>query len=221
MNRFSTLVVLAITFIACGHENIDDIYTNYRLDIVTYMGKHDTDTHYFDYYGSGDELPIRLVYTGMIGEYKTGERVLLRYTIADPMPEGGGEVNLRQCVATTIISDTLRETSLDAGELAHDPIRLRSIWRTGNYINLHCEVEYTGKTRTLALNALQTTLDNDTVVCRLVHDMRDASAMQWRNCYASFYIGDIWNRTSCRTLKVVIDSDVIRPDKRDYCFDKH
>ena len=55
------------------------------------------------------------------------------------------------------------------------------------------------------------TIDADTVQCYLVHDPRTDSTMWWRECYASFHVGNVWRRPGCRALRVHI-TDVVAPE---------
>lgn len=221
INRNIIITLLALMALtACGDKQpIEEIYTDFRLDIVTYAGHTDEGgIHSFDYYGPDNGEPTRLVYVGNLAPRIDGERVLLRYTTNDALAPGA-VATLTSCMMTAIVSDTLRVTERQPGQLPADPVRLRSIWRTGPYLNVHCELEYTGETREFGLVADATTLASDTVTCRLVHGLMGAHPMQWRTCYASFWIGDCLSKPSCRVLRVIVPNDVIRPDKNVYCFD--
>jgi hypothetical protein len=98
-------------------------------------------------------------------------------------------------------------------------VKLRSLWRTGEFINLHCMVEYTGKTRTFMLVADETTLADDTVHCYLVHDLRGEQATFWRDCYASFNVGALWHKDTFKCLRFHL-TDVAFPDTEYYDFIK-
>jgi len=63
------------------------------------------------------------------------------------------------------------------------------------------------------------TLDNDTVICYLVHDLRGEQGTFWRDCYASFNVGALWHRDSFHCLRVFLN-DVTFPETEYYDFIK-
>lgn len=213
------LLTCALTLLAsCDkQEDIDRAYTDYRYDIVTYLGQNQQGA-VFEYLGHGDSAAVRLQSTVTIdGDIKNDQRVMLRYAFADEVASANRNVNVYGCSA--IISDSLRQSQAAPDSLPRHEVKLRSLWRTGDYVNLHCQVEYTGKSRTFMLVADASTLENDTVDCYLVHDLRGERPTFWRDCYASFCIGALWKRSSCRCLRVHVN-DVTFPDRRFYEFTK-
>ena len=211
---FTALLVLA----ACDkQEDIDRAYTDYRYDIVTYLGVNDQGA-VFEYLGHGDSAAIRLQSRVTVSEVKSHQRVLLRYDFADKATNSANrDIDVFGCSA--IISDSLRQSSASPDSLPHQQVKLRSIWRTGEFINLHCMVEYTGKARTFMLVADAATLAADTVHCYLVHDLRGESGMFWRDCYASFNVGALWRKDTFKCLRVHLN-DVTFPDTEYYDFIK-
>ena len=133
------------------------------------------------------------------------------------MPSSNRVVTVYGCNA--IISDSLRQSLAAPDSLPRHEVKLRSLWRTGDFLNLHCQVEYTGKSRTFMLVADGYHLDSDTVDCYLVHDLRGEQASFWRDCYASFNIGALWKRPSFRCLRVHVN-DMTFPETAYYDFTK-
>jgi len=146
--RHLTILLLAaiMALASCDkQEDIDRAYTDYRYDIVTYLGQNARGA-VFEYLGHGDSSAIRLQSTVDISEdAKSHERVLLRYDYADAQSGPERDINVYGC--SGIISDSIRQTSARPDSLPQHPVRLRSLWRTGDFVNLHCQVEYTGKSR--------------------------------------------------------------------------
>ena len=203
---------------ACGSDDgVDESYTHFRYDLVTYGGREaGADTYVLE--GRDDEPATTLVADNAIaGDREVGTRVLLRYAFVD------ANTAQRRSIAaysvTGIISDTLRAAWRTHGDLTQHPVRLRSMWRTGNYLNLHCQVEYTGKARRFSLVADSATLAADTVHCYLIHNPLTTELLQWRECYASYYIAGLWQRESCRVLRVHI-VDEVAPQTTTYDFGK-
>ncbi len=221
MKRLHYLPVLLLAALiglaSCDkQEDIDRAYTDYRYDIVTYMGQNDRGA-VFEYLGRGDSSAIRLQSAVSVSEVKPHQRVLLRYDFADASTDNSRDINVYGCNA--IISDSLRQSPSAADSLPHHQVKLRSLWRTGEFINLHCQVEYTSKARTFMLVADANTLADDTVHCYLVHDLRGERATFWRDCYASFNVGVLWRKDTFQCLRVHLN-DVTYPDTEYYDFIK-
>ena len=212
------LLVLPLALGSCGKEDdLERAYTDYRYDIVTYLGQNAIGA-VFEYLGHGDSTAVRLQSIVNISkDAKSNQRVLLRYDFNDQVASSSRDITVYSCNA--IISDSLRQSMLVPDSLPLHEVRLRSLWRTGGYLNLHCQVEYTGQGRTFMLVADGNTLDNDTVDCYLVHDLRSNTGTFWRDCYASFSIGALWKRESCKCLRVHLN-DVTYPDTEYYDFIK-
>ena len=211
------LIAALMVLTACDkQEDIDRAYTDYRYDIVTYLGQNATGAQ-FEYLGHGDSASIMLQSRVGVSDVKTNQRVLLRYDFADNKTGNNRDIDVFSC--SRIISDSLRIAASSPTELPKDPVKLRSLWRTGNYINLHCQVEYTNKERTFSLQVDMNTINNDTVDCYLVHDLKGQQGTFWRDCYASFNVGALWKRDTFHCLRVHIN-DVTYPDTEYYDFIK-
>ncbi len=216
-------LVVSLALAACQDDDGGDTpVTLWRYDFVTYMG-YSGGTATFQYLGRGDSTAITLHATGLDEptKIKPGQRVLLYYTIASTASDGSRNVEARYYTYSNVATDTLRLNTRPVADYAMHPLRLRSMWRSGGYINLRCEVEYTGKARQLYLMADRATLDHDTIDCYLVHDLMQAgdTTYFWRNCYGSFYVGRALERPACRALKVHV-ADAVRPSVTSYTFAK-
>jgi hypothetical protein len=212
------LMMALMALAACDkQEDIDRAYTDYRYDIVTYLDQNDVGA-VFEYLGHGDSAAVRLQSSVDISEdAKAHQRVLLRYDFADKATGDRRDINVYAC--NTIISDSIRMTMDGPDSLPRHQVKLRSLWRTGEFINLHCQVEYTGKSRTFMLVADGNTLNDDTVHCYLAHGLRNVEGTFWRDCYASFNVGALWKRPSFHCLRLHIN-DVTFPDTEYYDFTK-
>ena len=219
LRHLSILLLTAlVALVSCDkQEDIDRSYTDYRYDIVTYLGENGTGA-VFEYLGRDDSAAIKLQSRVIVSDVKTQQRVLLRYDFTDKAATGATrDIDVFGCNA--IFSDSLRMIMESPSSLPQHEVKLRSLWRTGEFINLHCQVEYTGKARTLMLVADGNTLDNDTVHCYLTHDLRGEQGTFWRDCYASFNVGALWKRPTFHCLRIHIN-DVTYPDTKHFDFIK-
>ena len=212
------LLTALLALAACDkQEDIDRAYTDYRYDIVTYLGLNDRGA-VFEYLGHGDSASVKLQSTVNVSDVKSNERVLLRYDFAD-QATGSDTRSIMVYGCSAIINDSLRQSNTSPDSLPFHEVKLRSLWRTGEFINLHCQVEYTGKSRTFMLVADASTLSSDTVHCYLVHDLRGERASFWRDCYASFNVGALWKRPSFHCLRIHLN-DLTFPETDFYDFSK-
>ena len=222
-SRLLALRLAVAALSACQDRGDDDTrIVEWRYDFVTYMG-YSGSTATFEYLGRGDSAAIVLRASGLDkpGHLATGQRVLLYYTVTGTPRPGVRDVQARYYTSGNVASDSLRVNTKPVEQYAMHPIKLRSLWRTGGYINLRGQVEYTGHPRQLYLMADGATLDSDTVDVYLVHDLMQGqdSTRFWRNCYGSFYVGEAWYKPSCRVMRVHV-RDVVRPQATCYDFAK-
>lgn len=222
-SRLLALLLAVAALSAChGSDDDDTRIVEWRYDFVTYMG-YSGSTATFEYLGRGDSAAIVLRASGLDkpGHLATGQRVLLYYTVTGTPSPGVRDVQARYYTSGNVASDSLRVNTKPVEQYAMHPIKLRSLWRTGGYINLRGQVEYTGHPRQLYLMADGATLDSDTVDVYLVHDLMQGqdNTRFWRNCYGSFYVGEAWYKPSCRVMRVHV-RDVVRPQATCYDFAK-
>lgn len=221
--RLIVLIVAATLVVACGDEH-EATTTRYRYDMVTYQGYRDG-VALFQYWGRGDSASVTLkAVMPQPAGIVPGRRLLAYYSLAeeqDALPTRN--VVVKGLNHAGVLSDSLRVPAKNktAQSYKQHPLRLRSLWRTGPYINVRCELEYTKRPRMFMLMADPSTLASDTVECYLVHDLLTAcdSTYFWRSCYGSFFVGNVWRRKSCHTLRVHV-ADVINAQVKCYDFDK-
>ena len=217
-----SLALMALT--ACSDRDTDPSNSQnaYRYDMVTYLG-YDEGCLHFDRIDRNNGAS-----THLYGSYsyepatEPGSRVLLSYYT---LPESkASSTAYKQRIAVTGFSkattDSLRITnSTRIDTLRREPIRLESIWRTGGYINLQGEIEYSGKPRFFYLVADLNTWTNDTIDCYLVNNSLNQQLYNWRRFYASFYVGAALNRATCKVIRVYLNDDKF-PNRNNYCFQK-
>ena len=210
------LLAALLALASCDkQEDIDRAYTDYRYDIVTYLGQNATGA-LFEYLGRDDSSSIMLQSSVTVSDVKAQQRVLLRYDFTDQRGGASRDIDVYSCSA--IFSDSLRMIETP-DSLPRHQVKMRSIWRTGEFINLHCQVEYTSKARTFMLVADANTLASDTVHCYLTHSLRGETGTFWRDCYASFNVGALWKRNTFHCLRIHVN-DVTFPDTEYYDFIK-
>ena len=222
MNRILPILAMlmaAVAAVSCGDDDYYD-YGDFRYDMVTYDGCDGDGIAQFSRIERDDAGVTTLITTNSCNlSASDGQRMLLNY-----IPEGDAVDGVQQITAksyTVAITDSLRATTRDnILTLAMDSVKLKSIWRTGEYINIYCQVKYTTEARYLSLIMDYSTWMSDTVHCYLYHDMLDATTYFWRSCYMSFYVGAVWQLSSCKALRIHL-TDVAYPDVEHYDFTKN
>ena len=205
------LLAVFATLAACSKNDAPD-YGQFRNDMVTYTGSENGAAS-FCHINSAHETSTLVASNGDM-KLEAGKRLLLNYVVQKELSGNKYQVEMRGY--TSVVTDTLRATSaqkIDEQKMEH--IKLRSIWRTGNFLNLHCEVEYTEKTRMLTFLIDEEKATNEVVDCYLVHDTREAQTYFWRTLYTSVLLDPIL--ATAKTLRVHVN-DEINPDKKYYEF---
>ena len=205
------MMALLLVAVACSKDvERSESYTHFLYDVVTYVGT-DAKTGNAKFELVGRDLTGSTMLQGNIApdpNLKAPLRVLLRYNYADDGDAGAAWRQVKVFGVSSVHTDSLRITSSPIWLLAQYPVKMRSAWRTGDFINLHCQVEYTGKTRTMMMVVDESTRYDDTVHCYLNHDLRNETPYFWRECYVSVNVGNVWKRSDCKTFRLhVNDAD--------------
>lgn len=210
----TTIVLLMALAISCSEDEPYE-YGDFRFDMVTFTG-YDAERAVFSLLQRDDsEITLRTASRCSL-DVNQGQRMLLNYIPAGAVTNGVQEIRARGY--TEAVTDSLRYTSRP-DSVVMDSVRLKSIWRTGDYLNLSTEVKFTEGKRQLYLVMDKDTWHSDTVRAYLAHNMMGEQAYFWRKCYLSFYIGAVWKLQSCKVLRVYLN-DVIYPKVEYYDFAK-
>ena len=213
MKHLITILAL-LTLVACdrNHDGIlDSAYETLLEDIVTYTGLDDDNHATFRLDGRDDD-PAVMLYTksGAPSKVPVNSRMLLAYTI-DHKASDGSYWDVDAISYTRILSDSLRVNNNPIDTYSMRPIRLGSIWRTGEYINMHGLVEYTNKNRFIYMMIDGETKYNDTVQAYLVHDLLNTpsdSIYYWRDFYLSVNVGVLKSdKVPCRVLRLHLNDE--------------
>ncbi len=224
ITTIATLSIIAATLLAGCSDDYNpgtDTYRDFRLDVATCLGINNSAGAEFEYIGRNDSATVRLqsALTSLPSGVVAGKRVLLRYSYTSTQFAGGNpdarHISTYRC--TPIFTDTVRVGSQASWTSSHE-LKLRSLWRTGGYINMRSQVEVTDHTRMLRLVADAATVNADTVECHLVHNLMGAdTTYYWRDCYGSFFAGNITGKATCRVLRVWVN-DCVKPNVKYYDF---
>ena len=195
----NTLLVCLTVLLVCGCSGDEPAAQMTLADIVTFGG-YSSGCPVFTLRKNGDSPLITL--TGDAGrtlkDVEEGQRVLLRYLPQNGEAYTSGNVSVRSVVR--INYDKLRKGPLDGWDA--DPVYMLALWRTGEYLNLECRVEYADEARRFYLVIDEETASDPVPQLYLMHDMGDAPANFQRHIYASWDMSAIWNTEGCRGVTV-------------------
>lgn len=209
MRIVAAVMVAAIVGVACDRSHdglLDEEFETQNVDIVTYTGVDDDNCAKFRLDGRDDE-PAVMLFTSVKApaNVKENSRLLLTYSIKHRGADGS-YWDVDAIGYSRIISDSLRVNSNPIDSYSMHPVKLSSTWRTGEFVNMHGQVEVTSRTRQLFMMVDKTTRGRDTVDAYLVHNLMGAPAdsiFYWRDFYFSVNVGVLRStKDPCRVLRL-------------------
>lgn len=205
------LITAAVVLSACSDEPERD-YGDFLEAFVTYKGNKT-----LTYQPQNDSPTITLIADRWNEEsIKQGERAVIRYTVIEQTDSHSYNVKIN--AADKLYSDVLRQASVETiKSLNPQPIKITSLWRSGEYINLNSWVPHVAQGAKISLIADEKTIDNDVPELYLVYHFGSQNPDFERKCYASFKIANLWNRQSCKSIKIKILTD---KKIEEYVFEK-
>ena len=209
MKHTILLIAALIALMACDRSHdgkLDESFETHLVDIVTYTGLDDDNHATFRLDGRDDEPAVNLFSTvGAPDKVSPNQRLLLTYAVNHRSPDGS-YWNIDAIGFTRIINDSIRVSSRPLDSYSMRPIKLNSVWRTGEFINMQGQLEYTGKKRQLYMMIDKETKYNDTVDAYLVHDLLDTPAdsiFYWRDFYLSVNVAALKTpQAPCHVLRL-------------------
>ena len=202
--KVGMFLLMSFVFLLAGCGDDDMNYpTDYRyVEILTIL-KNDKGM-ILEKVGINDEENINMTTNQWVdADLEKGRRVIAEYSVeADKLDQRPMPIKLHQM--GLIQFDTVQYQSKSVIENGSCPkIEIISLWRTGHFINLQCEIGYDGKKQLYTIVADQMTADQAIVECYLRNEgelIGDNSI--YRHSYASFYIGEIWDRPTLKCVRL-------------------
>ena len=201
------LMLSALVFASCSDDNHGSIADMMRIDMVTFEEESDAGT-LFSMQEREDSPLIYLMAEGMHGtKLNKGERAMLGYYTKSS--ETPNRANIAVQFRLPVIFDSLRVATKERiREYEINPVELKSIWRTGNFVNINTFVQYTDKQRFIALIVDEATLGRETVEAYFVDDILGYPGYYYRQAYISFFTGNLWVKyPNSKTLRIYINDN--------------
>ncbi|MDE7407872.1 MAG: hypothetical protein K2M76_05570 [Muribaculaceae bacterium] len=187
--------------VSCSTDEQEPL--EYRADIVTFVG-NETGGASFGRIEQNSETVTKLMARGVrvdTTRVTAGSRVLMVYEEASELSE---PLSVNILSLQLIVTGEVRVADDMAGWNS-DAVYMLSMWRTGGYLNLECRVENSEEKRNFCVVADPATVSNAVPDLYVVHDMGEHTASYMRRIYASWDISEVWNRRSCRGVRVHIN----------------
>lgn len=193
------MILLPLILVACGSSDSAPDIEPAVYDIVTYESTTlDGSVSVFTYQVMDDSPVITLTANWKVPQsVSPGTRLLLAYTT--DTPGKSGPIEVKQAVLIP------GGKPIEANDIPYsEPLQIRSLWRTGNYLNLDGVITISGAAKELNLYAKESSLDKATVQLAIIIGEGDGpvGAEVKKNLYASWNIGEIWNKTTCEAIDV-------------------
>lgn len=217
VDKILLLALVAVAAVACGDDEVYE-YGDFSYNIVTYAGESG-DNSVFTFQSYNDSPLITLVAGNLSNpEMNVGQRLLLNYIV----DEGDGTQFQKVTIKglAKVNTDTLRVVTAEALDtLKMDEIKLKSVWRTGDYLNIRCQLQYTEKPRRMFLATTGEVGAGGMVECYQIQDLLGATPYYWLETYFSYYIEPAWGNSDCTAIRYNLN-DLTYPDVKYYDFVK-
>lgn len=206
---------LLVMMTACGDNDAVE-YGDFNYNMVTYSGENDGRAVFtFQTY---NDSPLITLYANNVDKpnMPVGQRLLLNYVVDEDLGNFMQRVTVNGY--SKVNTDTifvLKQEIIDT--LKMESLKLRSIWRTGNYLNVRCQLEYTEKPRRMFLATTGEPDFDGLVSCYQIQDLMGATAYYWLETYFSYYIEPVWAAKGCKALRYNVN-DLTYPDVKYYDF---
>lgn len=128
------------------------------------------------------------------------QRVMLQYIAKGIVEDNHLSINIVELAA--VRNDTITQATADIlAEYPNEQVILKTLWRTGPFLNLEVQLEYFNKQHRLDLftNPMQASSDTLDVVLR--HDRQGDAPGYWTTAFASFYVPEMLN-TDFKVLRM-------------------
>lgn len=187
---FITSLAILSSFTSCNSNNEPGGSVIYYLDIVSCHLQPDSTLHFEQILRN--DAGSRMLYPekAIKADVQEGQRVLLQYNVNKMLPDSNYNITALQIAP--VLHDTIISTHPDTiAAYPNEPLRITSIWRTGNYLNMDFQIEYYNRPHRMNLFYSPEQTSTDTINVILRHDRNQDAMGFWTSAYSSFYIPNL------------------------------
>lgn len=218
MNRLKYILIgvfTVLSMMACEDEK-EVYYGDFLYDMVTYSGEYDGYS-VFTFQSYGDS-PLITLYASNVSRpvMPVGQRLLLNYEVVQDMGNNTQVVQVNGL--SKVNTDTVlvvKQDVIDTQKM--EAVKLKSVWRTGNYLNVRMQLQYTEQPRLMCLATSGELDENSMVNCYQIQDLNGAETYYWLETYFSYYIEPVWSVANSNGIRYYAN-DLSYPDVKYYDF---
>lgn len=207
LTKFTSLLLMifmTISISSCNDDNKNGltIPSNAVLDFATFVSSNDNGS-VFTLQKDGDSPLITLTSTIAISttDLKPGTRVLIQYAPAGSQEVyQSGAINLYGIARITNGNVEPKPLS-EIESWQSDGLKINIMTRTGQYVNVWAEAPIQREPKRFVLVADKTTVDSELVELYLVYQA-DNDMAAYGQVYASFDLSNVWNKPTCKAVKI-------------------
>lgn len=195
-----------VTFTSCSDDEEPYRYGDFMYELVTYMGA-ENDRAVFTYQSYNDSPLITLTASNIksVGA-NIGQRMFLNFEVDEKLS------HTNQIVTVKGVSKVNTDTIVVAKSHSHDtlkmePLKIESVWRTGDYLNVRCQIQYTEKARKMYLFTNGEIDADGTLNCYQIQDLMGAQTYYWIETYFSYYIKPAVESQDCKVLRYNVNDE--------------
>lgn len=187
-----------------NHDTVDGPVKLMLTDIVTYDGETDNGLS-FSFQQIDDSPLVSLTASGIrfkeSDSISPGQRMVIYYHPLSGVAYKSGEIEL--VGASPITSGKLASGHIaDFPEWNRDRVYVYSMWRTGQYMNLHCRLTYSTVPRTFALMVDSASINDSIPQLYVLHQLADPTDYHDREYYVSWDMDALWKRQSVKGVDI-------------------
>lgn len=197
------IILGAVALTSCGDDKQSGDYPDdVCLDFATFVSTSDQGS-VFTLRKNGDSPLITLTAAVRIdtSKLKPDTRVLIQY-----VPSGGqapyesGPITLYG-IGLIVTGDIIAQPLTEIESWTSEPIKVTSITRSGEYLDVWAQGDYTSKITRFCLAADESTLGDDYPQLYIVFE-GDEGIGYPHQLYASFTLSSVWDLETCRGVTV-------------------
>lgn len=214
-----SIIMISVVFTGCNSDDGPGMQLpdNLCYDFVTFVSSNEKGS-VFEFRKSGDSQLITLTSTTRIDteKIKPGTRMIIQY-----LPSGGqqpyqsGPINLYG-IAQIINGKPVDKTLAEINAMHFEPMTVRTIERSGNYIDIWAQAFGAGGNISLDLYLDEATADSEYPEAYLIYTFTNIDGTA-RQIYASFDISDVLALPTSKGIKITYTTpsgkETVRFDK--------
>lgn len=197
-----SLICAILTGCSINDDTFDGVVEKTLWDIVTFDGNIDGYAR-FSFRQVNDTPIVNLTAQGELhsDDLTDGQRLYIMYIPENGLPYTSGNITLRG--ASFINNGPVVEEPMDKmPDWARDGVYVYSMWRSGQYINLHCRLTYDTEPRIFRLTVDPETIGEEYPDLYVHHEMAAPVNNHDKGYYASWDMSAVWSLPSTRGVRV-------------------